>query len=209
MNEPANLKACLKINDEPAEDKSVAFSSDPSLTIAPPSPTDPDGCALTTATGSSAGIYTITATYLWVSADWTLVIFDPNGMAAGGGWYLPLGDEDELLGGRANFGFIAKYIKGQAKGNLEFQYQLGDINLKSTSITWLVVGGSNAQFKGEATLNGTLGYHFRVLAHDGGELSADTFNIKIWDGDPDDPTTDLVHSSHNTLSGGNIQVRIK
>ena len=62
-------------------------------------------------------------------------------------------------------------------------------------------------------MNGAPSYYFRVIAHDGGEPSADgdgdRFSIKIWDGDLDDPETDLVHSSHNTLSGGNIQVRIK
>ena len=86
-------------------------------------------------------------------------------MAAGGGWY-NADDEVTLTSGRANFGFVAKYIKGNAKGNLEFQYKVGDINLKSTEITWLVVSGSNAKFKGIATVNGVPEYHFRVNAKD-------------------------------------------
>ena len=37
----------------------------------------------------------------------------------------------------------------------------------------------------------------------------DEFDIKMWDGDPDDVTTSLVHSSKNVLSGGNIKVHKK
>lgn len=73
-----------------------------------------------------------------------------------------------------------------------------------------MVSGRNAQFKGTATLNGEPGYYFRVIAQDNGEPGAgrDTFAIKIRFGDPEDEGT-LIHSSHNTLAGGNIIVRTK
>ena len=102
--------------------------------------------------------------------------------------------------------------KGAPKGNLEFQYKAGEIDLKSTEIKWLAVGGTIAQFKGTATIKGSNEeYWFRVQAKDLGEpgIGVDDFNIKIWDGDPDVEGTTLVHSSHNTLSGGNIQVKTK
>ena len=96
-------------------------------------------------------------------------------------------------------------------GNLEFQFQTGDLNLKSTSIDWLVISSENAQFKGQARVNGTEGYFFRVIAKDFGEPGVDTdeFDIKIWDGDPDDVDTSLVHNSKNVLGGGNIVVHKK
>ncbi|GAH52523.1 unnamed protein product, partial [marine sediment metagenome] len=37
--------------------------------------------------------------------------------------------------GKATFGFVVKYKHEAAAGNLEFQYHVGDINLKSSSIT--------------------------------------------------------------------------
>jgi large repetitive protein len=75
---------------------------------------------------------------------------------------LPLDDNEQSMSGKATFGFIAKYNKDKALGNLEFQYSEGQIDLKSTSIYWIVVSGSNVQFKGTATINGETGYYFRV-----------------------------------------------
>jgi TolB protein len=140
-----------------------------------------------------------------------LVVYDPNGMAAGGGLYNPLDDDETSMPGTASFGFITKIKDSSATGNLEFQYHVEDkLNLKSTSITWLVVSGSNAQFKGTATLNGEPGYYFKVIAKDNGELEdSDWFSIKIWNGNSDTESSTLVHSSHNTLAGGNIKVRTK
>jgi len=214
INTDATLKVRMTADGTPVEGQTVTFSSVPAgLTITPSAqPTDPNGYAQVTATSNTAGVYTVTATVCGVISDtWTLVVYDPKGMTAGGGWYYPLADDESTMPGTASFGFVAKYIKGSATGNLEFQYHVEDkLNLKSTSITWLVVSGSNAQFKGTATLNGVSGYYFRVIAQDKGEpgVGQDTFAIKIWDGDPDTDGT-LIHSSHNTLAGGNIIVRTK
>ncbi len=151
-----------------------------------------------------ACVCSITATVApAISSNWTLVVYDASGMAAGGGWYYPLDDTGAPMPGTASFGFIAHYVKGSAAGTLEFQYHVDDaLSLKSTSIEWLVVSGSNAQFKGRATLNDVEGYTFSVIAHDG--TDGDTFSIWIWD-----PDGTLVHSSHNALEGGNIIVRTK
>jgi len=210
---PINSPATLTDNhDLGVQGATIRFSSDPTgLTFTPnPQTTDINGYATVTATTGTAGIYLVTATVCGAVSDtWTLVVYDPAGMTAGGGWYYPLEDDDDPMPGTASFGFVAKYIKGNAQGNLEFQYHVEDkLNLKSTTITWLVVSGSNAQFKGTATLNGVSGYYFRVWAHDGGAVEKDTFSIKIWYGDPDTDGT-LIHSSHNDLAGGNIIVRTK
>lgn len=184
--------------------------------------TDSFGCA-NVEIPAEAGVYTITTIAETFLGDrettWTLVVYDPSisGMTTGGGWYLTEPDTDtyEIVpDARATFGFVIKHNKGQAleaNGNLEFQYHVEDkINLKSTEITWLVVSGSNAQFKGMATLNSESGYYFRVTAKDNGEpgVGADWFSIKIWYGDPDTDGT-LVHSSKDFLAGGNIMVKTK
>jgi hypothetical protein len=72
------------------------------------------------------------------------------------------------------------------------------------------VSGDNVQFKGTATVNGNPGYYFRVTAQDKAEpgTGKDTFALKIWQGNPDTDGT-LLHSSHNILSGGNIQIKTK
>ena len=51
----------------------------------------------------------------------------------------------------------------------------------STQYAWLIVNqaGTNAQFKGTGTINGSGDYGFMLWATDG---SPDTFRIKIWNG---------------------------
>lgn len=203
-------------NGNPVEGIPITFSSTPALTFTPSKPnTDNAGVATTTTSTSTAGLFTITATaetpFGPVSDTWTLVVYDTQGMAAGGGWYYPKADDETDMEGRATFGFVAKYIKGASTGNLEFQYHSSNgFNLKSTTIDYLVVSGANAKFGGKATVDGVPGYFFRVLAQDVAEpgVGKDMFDIKIWFGDPNLGGT-LSHSSHNVLSGGNIMVKIK
>jgi len=137
------------------------------------------------------------------------VVYDPNGgFATGGGWIAP-DSESTLPGGRANFGFVAKYKSGASSGNLEFQYKDADINLKSTSIDWLVISGTSAQFQGRGTINGEGLYTFRVLAKDNGEPGAGTdhFDIRIWSGTSTEAGP--IHKAKNVISGGNILVHKK
>ena len=91
----------------------------------------------------------------------------------GGGWIdSPLGAyvPDPSLTGKATFGFVSKYKKGKntPDGNTEFQFRAADMNFHSTSYDWLVVsrGGSNAQFKGSGTINGSGDYRFMIWASD-------------------------------------------
>ncbi|MFC1860188.1 PKD domain-containing protein [Chloroflexota bacterium] len=146
------------------------------------------------------------------SSDTTMmVVYDPDtGSATGGGWFWSAPGnlkQDPESEGKATFGFVVKYKYEVADGNLEFQYHVGDINLKDTEITWLVVSVSNAQFQGEGTLNGEGLYTFRVLAKDGDKAGGqpDEFTIKIWQGT--DTEADPIYKALNAqLGGGNIIV---
>jgi triacylglycerol esterase/lipase EstA (alpha/beta hydrolase family) len=119
-----------------------------------------------------------------------VVIYDPDGgFVTGGGWidspfgaYVP----NPNLTGRASFGFNSKYQRGAnvPTGNTEFQFRVADLNFKSTSYDWLVVGGAKAQYKGSGKINNSGNYGFMLTAIDGqinGGAGFDKFRIKIWD----------------------------
>ena len=158
-----------------------------------------------------------------------VVVYDPSaGFVTGGGWIQsPAGSyaASPALTGKANFGFVSRYKKGQSTptGETEFQFKAGDLNFHSTSYDWLVVAGSRAQFKGTGTVNGGGSFGFMITATDGqisGGGGQDRFRIKITDrasgqtvydnqmGASDDasPTTALgggaiaIHSSSGYLS---------
>jgi hypothetical protein len=143
----------------------------------------------------NAGVYKVTLTVVdnfWASnADVYefIVIYNPeSGFVTGGGWIdSPAGayPADPTLTGKANFGFNAKYKKGQSTpdGNTQFQFKAGDLNFKSSSYEWLVVAGANAKFKGEGAINGIGNFGFMLTATDSGSNgggNADAFRIKIW-----------------------------
>jgi hypothetical protein len=152
-----------------------------------------------------------------------LAIYDPTaGFVTGGGWidspagaYAP----DPKLAGKANFGFVSKYLKGATvpTGNTEFQFKEGNLNFKSTNFQWLVIQGTSmSQFKGTGTINGTGSYNFLVTANDGdvgGVKKPDSFRIKITQG------TDVIYDNKmlspetaadaTVLGGGSIQIQSK
>jgi 5-hydroxyisourate hydrolase-like protein (transthyretin family) len=119
-----------------------------------------------------------------------VVVYDPSdGFVTGGGWinspegaYTP----DPTLTGRANFGFVSKYKKGQQNptGNTEFQFQVADLNFHSDSYDWLVIAGAKAMYKGTGTINGAGNYGFMLSAIDeklSNAYDVDMFRIRIWD----------------------------
>jgi uncharacterized repeat protein (TIGR01451 family) len=117
-----------------------------------------------------------------------LAIYDPDGgFVTGGGWIQsPLGAYAANAGltGRANFGFVSKYLPGAnvPSGETQFQFKTADLNFHSTSYEWLVVAGARAQFKGSGTINGTGDYSFQLTGIDGqrpGGGGTDRFRIKI------------------------------
>ncbi len=102
--------------------------------------------------------------------------------------------------------FIVKYKHDVADGNLKFQYHVGDINLKSRDIIWLVVSSVSANFQGEGTINGEGLYTFRVLAKDGAQTGGqpDEFTIKIWEGT--DTEADPIYQAVNVVLGGGNKI---
>jgi hypothetical protein len=176
---------------------------------------------------STAGVYTVNIT---LTDDDTgvattqyqyAVVYDAGaGFVTGGGWInSPAGAyaANPSLAGRANFGFVSKYLRGATAptGQTEFQFKVGNLNFHSTSYEWLVIAGARAQYKGSGTINGSGDYFFLLTAIDGqinGGGGIDKFRIKIWNkttggviydnqagaGDQDDPSTGL--------SGGSIVI---
>lgn len=153
-------------------------------------------------TYDQAGVYTITLT---VEDDdggsdsktysYYVVIYDPSaGFVTGGGWILsPEGayTPDPTLTGKANFGFVSKYKKGQQNptGNTEFNFKIADMNFHSKDYDWLVVAGAKAMYKGTGTINGAGNYGFILSAIDEDltpSTDVDLFRIKIWDKDNND-----------------------
>jgi len=119
-----------------------------------------------------------------------IVIYDPNGgFVTGGGWInSPAGafPAQPTLTGKANFGFVSKYVHGATipTGETEFQFKVANLNFHSTSYEWLVVAGAKAQYKGVGTINNAGNYGFLLTAIDGqlnGGGGTDKFRMKIWD----------------------------
>ncbi|MGA7670997.1 MAG: hypothetical protein WBW04_11295, partial [Nitrolancea sp.] len=140
------------------------------------------------------------------------VVYDPSsGFVTGGGWIdSPAGAyvADPTMTGKATFGFVAKYKKGQSvpDGNTEFQFKAGNLNFHSTSYQWLVVnqGGNNAQFKGTGTINGSGSYDFMIWATQGSKGSPDTFRIQIIDNSTGQKIYD--NGVGQSIGGGSIVI---
>lgn len=150
-----------------------------------------------------------------------LAVYDPSaGFVTGGGWIAsPAGAylTDLSLTGKANFGFVSKYKKGATvpTGNTEFQFKSGDLNFHSSSYDFLVItmGGTNAQYKGEGTINGSLAptgayYKFMIWARDLTPGGDDTFRIKIW---YEDGAEMVVYDNgfNQAIGGGSIVIHSK
>ena len=107
---------------------------------------------------TAPGVYTIcvrgadTAGNTGESECIPVPVYDPNGgFVTGGGTILsPVGADytTPSASGPAHFGFVAKYVGtgGTPSGNLEFQFNEGDLHFKSTSMDWLVVTGEPRHF---------------------------------------------------------------
>jgi len=151
-----------------------------------------------------------------------VVVYDPEGgFVTGAGWiYSPEGayTADPSLNGKANFGFVSKYVKDKdyPVGNTEFQFHAGDLNFHSDSYDWLVIAGAKAKYKGTGTINGEGNYGFMLSAIDA-ELTpstdVDLFRIKIWDKDNNDEIVyDNMLGAEDTadptteLQGGAIKI---
>jgi CSLREA domain-containing protein len=146
-----------------------------------------------------------------------LAVYDPAGaFVTGGGWIdSPVNADYPYMqvGGKANFGFVSKYKKGAQvpTGNTEFNFKAGGLNFHSDEYDWLVVnqGGTNAQYKGQGTINGTGAYKFMLWATDGDNKNPpedDTFRIKIWYEDGDSEIVVYDNGFDQAIGGGNIKI---
>ena len=154
-----------------------------------------------------------------------LAVFDPDGgFVTGAGWINSPAGACQLTAacrgatGKANFGFVSKYIKGATTpaGQTEFQFKAGDLNFHSDSYEWLVIAGQRAMYKGVGTINRAGNYGFLLSAIDANltpSTDDDLFRIKLWDkyiddvvvydnqmvaAENDDPTT--------AIGGGSIVI---
>jgi hypothetical protein len=160
-----------------------------------------------------------TATYQYV------VVFDQEGgFVTGGGWIdvaagaCTLDDDCAAASGKANFGFVSRYKKGAAtpSGSTEFNFSAGGLNFHSSQYDWLIVNqaGSNAQFKGEGTVNGSAAptgdlYRFMVWANDLDPDAIDTFRVRIWYDTGGGEVTVFDNGAADQIGGGNITVHTK
>ena len=157
----------------------------------------------------SAGVYQITVTVVYkdqitgdveftqVGVPGFVVIYDPKakgGFVTGGGWfdsppsaYMLYDTSVSHVTGKAHFGFVSKYKKGQSipDGSTNFRFEAGDLDFDATAYDWMIISGARVRYKGEGTVNGGAElYKFRVTAHDasdsGDDIAEDGFRIKIW-----------------------------
>jgi hypothetical protein len=182
-------------------------------------------------TYASAGVFAVKVTVMddcgeasQVYSYEFIVVYDPNGgFVTGGGWInSPAGAYvvDPYLTGRANFGFVSKYKRGQSvpDGQTQFQFQAGNLNFHSTAYQWLVIAGAKAQYKGTGTINGSGSYGFLLTATDGqanGGGGTDKFRIKIWNMNNNDAivydnrlgsSDDIDSANPQALGGGSIVI---
>ena len=153
------------------------------------------------------GVYPITVTieydngaYIQTGVFEYAVVYDPTGgFVTGGGWinspsgaYTPNDSSDKDVTGKAHFGFVSKYKKGQSvpSGSTNFRFAAGNLRFKATSYDWMIISGARARYKGEGSVNGGADpYKFMVTALDadisGSGITNDGFRIKIWQEDSD------------------------
>ncbi|MBT8376624.1 MAG: HYR domain-containing protein, partial [Bacteroidia bacterium] len=157
-----------------------------------------------------------------------VVVYDSSGGFVTGGGYIespPGALLGTTVGGKANFGLVAKYTTGNnnvtLNGNTNFKFKNGDFHFKSNlyeEMSLVISGERKATYRGSGSINGEEGYDFMVTVIDGdapgaGPMDVDSFRIKIWtSGSPNDVIYDNElgipenADSNTALGGGSIVI---
>lgn len=113
------------------------------------------------------------------------------------------------IGASLSFSFVAQPGSNNSfKGNLNYQDTINNINVQSTSVTFVSILSDNvhATFSGTAMVNGTSGYTFRVDVEDNGQpaIGFDRFRIQL--SGPASYDSNTFAANGGLLTGGHIQL---
>jgi len=159
------------------------------------------------------GFYAVTLTAIdaagniQLSTPLYLAVFDPNaGSVSGSGSYTPL--KTTLVGftagGVATMNFSGQYPGGSTtpQGNLSFSYAQDGFTFTETSLTWLAINGTSADFQGQGQVNGAGSFTFQVHIVAG---SPGQFDIRIWT--TGNTFANPNYRAGNSLSNGTITIQ--
>ena len=93
------------------------------------------------------------------------------------------------------------------KGHLNYKDKANNIDLRSTSITFvsILIDNKHATIKGEAMVNGISGYTFDVRVEDNGEPGQDSDRFRIQFAGPTSYDSNVFAANVGLLTAGNIQ----
>ena len=93
------------------------------------------------------------------------------------------------------------------KGHLNYKDKANNIDLRSTSITFvsILIDNKHATIKGTAMVNGISGYTFDVRVEDNGEPGKDSDRFRIQIGGPTSYDSNAFAANGGLLTAGNIQ----
>jgi hypothetical protein len=93
------------------------------------------------------------------------------------------------------------------KGHLNYKDKANDLDLRSTSITFvsILIDNKHATIKGTATVNGISGYTFTVHVEDNGEPGIGSDRLRIELSGPTSYDSDAFAANGGLLTSGNIQ----
>jgi uncharacterized protein len=131
-----------------------------------------------------------------------LSLSPPSRFITGGGWI-------EVLDGKGEFAFSAKYVPNNPYPVGAVSYMIGKARLSftSTSYDWLVVNSDTAWLQGTGMLNGMDGYIFLMTVTD----NPDSFRIQIWEAGgmqvyDSHPGTPIYDPANTPINRGSIVI---
>lgn len=153
-------------------------------------------------------------------SDPVIVYLPGVGHVTGGGWIDSPAEACRLNPaciqheGRASFGQVSKYRKGNAlpEGNLTFRLLPNGFTFMSDRLRWLSVAGSSSWLEGAGRIDGRGDYEFILIAIDGSidgsgpdrlrlRISDPKSGVVVYDNLPGEPLT-----ASTALSGGDIAI---